>query len=461
MSNPLRTSLYIISRQLDRAAGVKLSKISIASILLALGLGATGAPAEEATVLVVQAQAESGPFIEWTDHVNKEFEAAHPGVKIRLQTKSFSDLTRTLKLQLSGDKVPDVTQVNQGYASMGALVKANLLQDLSPYADKFGWGSRQANAQLAVNGRFSSDGRTFAEGPLYGMSATGAWVGLWMNKKLGQQLGFTSPPSTLAELEHDMQIAKEKGVVPMQFSGDSADGQSHYLLTLLVQSQGHPDLILDIVKGNKDISLTSAPVVKAASTLREWAEKGYFTPNWVAYKGDEAFDKFLGGDGLFAINGSWRLPLPEKTRAQDFTMLTFPSVDPNAKPIAIATGNLPWSIPTKSAHKDLAAEYIDLWTSVDIADRWIAKGGVPVTLPVNIEAALDAAKLEGPSRDAILGWSKVLNGGTPAPYPDWATPTFLNALLSGAAELGTGRITAEQYTQLLQDDYAAFQSDKE
>lgn len=461
MPSSLQISPCGLGRRMKRWLTTKLGLVLAASTVAVLALGAAVGEAQENTVLVVQAQADSESLMNWLDQVNKTFEATHPGVKIQLQAKSFNDLTRTLKLQLSGDKVPDVTQVNQGYASMGALVKANLLEDLTPYAEKFGWEDRQSKEQLAVNGRFSRNGKTFAEGPLYGMSATGAWIGLWMNKKVAKQLGITTPPATLADLERAMQAAKEQGVVPMQFSGDSGDGQSAFLLALLIQAQGHPDLVLNIVKGSSDISLASSPVLKAATTLQDWAGRGYFTNNWIAYKGDEAWAKFIGGDGLFAINGSWWLPLPATVQADDFTMLTFPSTDAGAKPIGIATGNLPWSIPAKSAHKDLAAEYIDLWTSIDTANKWIAAGGVPVTLPENVGAALDAAKLTGPSRDAVLGWSKILTEGTPAPYPDWATPTFLSTLLSGATQLEVGRLTPEQYAQSLQDDYAAFQATKE
>src|SRR5215203_5736325 len=87
--------------------------------------------------------------------------------QIKRVAKSFEDLTKTLKLAVSGAKAPDVVQANQGRPIMGALVKGGLLRPLDPYAQALGWDDRYSKLLLDLN-RFSSDGEQFGSGNLYG-----------------------------------------------------------------------------------------------------------------------------------------------------------------------------------------------------------------------------------------------------------------------------------------------------
>ena len=97
--------------------------------------------------------------------LNKKFEAAHPGVTIKFEVKSFNDLLSTLKLQLSGSSgVPDVTQSNQGYSSLGALVTDGLVKNLDSIASTDDWSARQPASLLALDGKFSNDGKRIGFG---------------------------------------------------------------------------------------------------------------------------------------------------------------------------------------------------------------------------------------------------------------------------------------------------------
>jgi raffinose/stachyose/melibiose transport system substrate-binding protein len=183
--------------------------------------------------------------------LNKQFEAAHPGVKIQFVTKSFDEVVSTAKLQLSGPNPPDVTQTNQGYQAMGTFVKAGLLTNLDGYAQKYGWVTRQSSKLLELNGHFSADGVKMGEGPLWGISVTNAWIGLLMNMDIASQLGIGGPPKTFAELEQDLATAKQKGVIPFQF-GSSNGEMPAWLLTELILAKGGPDAVNDIVFHRND-----------------------------------------------------------------------------------------------------------------------------------------------------------------------------------------------------------------
>lgn len=419
----------------------------------------SSAPMKPVTLVVQNGDGGETALLNGYAALNKEFEAAHPGVTIKFVTKNFNDLVNTLKLQLSGSAPPDVTQVNQGYGSMGQLVTDGLLTNLDNYAAKYGWSTRQPAALLAMDGKFTTDGKTMGSGPLWGMSATGAWVGLFENTEVARRLGIAGPPATLADLEADFAAAKTKGITPLQF-GSSDGGESAWLLATLIASQGSPQDLLDIVMAKSETTLNSPLTLKVANTIKDWSDKGYFTKGWSAYNNGDVFTKFTTGDGLFVLNGSWYVPLPASANSANFAMIPFPSATSGSAPVGVAAGDLPWTIPAKSKNHDLAAEYIDFITSSKAAVTWITSGNVPATLPSDVAGAIAAAKLTGPSKDAVAGWQKIMTEGTPVPYIDWATPTLYNTIESSLAELAGDRATPQGFADALQKDYGAFVQSK-
>ena len=132
------------------------------------GSGASSTAAQNVTLVVQNGDAGATGLLAAYAELNTEFEAAHPGVKIKFVTKSFDEQNNTAKLQLSGSNPPDVFQVNQGYEQMGAFVKAGLLTKLDSYAAKYGWTTRQSANLLALNGQFTEDGVQMGKGPLWG-----------------------------------------------------------------------------------------------------------------------------------------------------------------------------------------------------------------------------------------------------------------------------------------------------
>jgi raffinose/stachyose/melibiose transport system substrate-binding protein len=411
--------------------------------------GAAGATHGHITLVVQSGDGGNTGMLAGYAALNKQFEAQHPGVTIKFQVKDFTNLVNTIKLELSGTNPPDVTQVNEGYdsGSMGPLVTDHLLLNLNSYASKYGWNTRQSASLLAIDGRFSSNGQTFGTGPLYGICSNGAWVGLFENTRIAHSLGITSAPTTLAMLEHDLAVAKAHHFVPMAFN---AFGSSWMLASLLLASS--PQLVTNIVTAKPGITLESAQVRTAANTIRTWGARGYFPAGWAANRTSDSIGQFLGGKSLFTVDGSWNVPLPSSVPAADFTMIPFPTAGGSA----VATGDLDWSIPTNSKHQALAAEYINFLTSAQSAATWVAHGVVPATVPNNLNSLMNSSHLTGPSKSAMLGWQQIMTTGTPVPYMDWATPTFLNTIQTAVTELGAGKISPTAFAAALQADWGPF-----
>ncbi|MEV6923374.1 extracellular solute-binding protein [Dactylosporangium sp. NPDC051485] len=406
------------------------------------------------TLVVQSGLANSPGILAVYQKLNKQFEDENPGVKIDFVAKSFDDLASVAKLQLSGTNPPDVTQVNRGYQAMGAFVKGGLLTNMDDYSKKLGWDTRQTASQLQLN-RFSTDGKLMGEGPLWGMSATTAWIGLLMNTEIAEKLGITEPPKTIAELEDQMQRAKAAGEVPMQFG--SANGElAAWLLSELLLAKGGPQAVQDLVFHHSNATFTSETAAWAAKTMKSWGDKGYYAPNWTAYKTDQVLANFISGKGLFSLTSSRFTPLkgtPEQTKK--LRMVFFPSVSGQGI-AAVGAGDIPWTIPVKAKKKDLSAKYIDFVTSQKAAEQFLAGGAIPSKPPADAESAITAANLPVPSQDALRNGLKLVGEGTPVPYVDWGAPELYPTISRTFDQLMSGALSPEGLLGELQKSYGPF-----
>ena len=429
------------------------SSLGVASVATGVGSNAVAGASNKVTLVVQDADGGEAGLLAGYATLNKEFEAAHPGVTVHFEAKSFNDVMNTLKLQLSGSTVPDVTQVNQGYSSMGELIADNLLVNLNPYAAQYGWNKLQTPSLIAMDGQFSTNGKKMGSGPLWAVSATGGWVGIFEDLTLAHKLGITAEPTTLSQLQTDMALAKKHGILPFQL-GTSDGGMSSWLTGSLMMAQSSPKNLFNLVNAVKGSSMQTPLVIKAATMIRSWAKAGYFTSGFAAYSNSDVFTQFGAGKGLFTINGAWNVPMPAPAKPTNFVMLPFPTASASTGAAAIGPGDMPWAVPSKSQHKALAAQYINFIASRSAASTWVKAGAVPLTIPSNLSVV--DTKLVGPSKDAVTEWAKVVAAGNVEPFLDWATPTFYNTLEAAVPELVSGRITPTQFATQLQGDYGKF-----
>ena len=269
-------------------------------------------------------------------NLNEAFQQKYPNVTIKRVAKSFTDLNTTLKLAVSSDEAPDVVQANQGRQVMGTLVKGGLLVPLDDYADAYGWADRYAPVLLDLN-RFSSDGETFGDGDLYGLSQMGEIVGMFYNRDK-----VPDPPGTFAELESQLAEAKSAGDVPISFGNlDKWPGIHEFQAVQNVYSP--PDQVRDFVFAREGASFTTPENEEAAAKLQEWAEQGYFTKNFNGVGYDPAYQQFAKGAGPFLIAGTWLLADLTDAMGDKLGFMLVPG-DEGASPQALGGESLPFAV---------------------------------------------------------------------------------------------------------------------
>jgi raffinose/stachyose/melibiose transport system substrate-binding protein len=375
------------------------------------------------------------------EQLNEAFQQKYPNVTIKRVAKSTTDLNTTLKLAVSSDEAPDVVQANQGRSVMGTLVKGGLLIPLDDYAEAYGWADRYAPVLLDLN-RFSSDGSTFGDGDLYGLSQMGEIVGVFYNRDK-----VPDPPGTFAELESQLAEAKSAGDVAISFGNlDKWPGIHEFQAVQNVFSP--PDQVRDFVFAREGASFTTPENEEAAAKLQEWAEKGYFTKNFNGVGYDPAYQQFAKGAGPFLIAGTWLLADLTDAMGDKLGFMLVPG-DDGASPQALGGESLPFAVTSKSENPDVAAAYIDFITNADAADVLVETGNLPA-MPAEAQPSGAAGE------DVFEAWRTLAEADGLVPYLDYATPTFYDTITAEVQQLMAGRRSPDEFTGALQEDFEQF-----
>ncbi|CAM3609096.1 extracellular solute-binding protein [Occultella aeris] len=401
--------------------------------------------------LTVWDQETRGGQDEQMTQLNEAFMDAYPNITIDRLSQSFDDLETTLRGALTGDDAPDVVQANNSRGTMGAFVGADLLLDLTPYADAYGWTDRYSESVLAAS-TYSADGVTFGEGNIYGLPQVGEIVGIFYSRAALSAAGIDEAAltgGTWADFTAALASAQAAGQVPIQLG--NLDGWPAVHVFGPIQGQHVPaDQIAALGQGNAGASWLTPENEAAAAELQGWVESGYFNegPNGTDY--DAAWASFGEGTGTFLIGGSWLAADLEAAMGEDVGFMAPPPAEAGGARATTGATGLPFAVTAQSPNADAAAGYIDFITSDD-AMAVLAETG---NMPVNRTAEL--APESGVNADIFAAFGDVSENGHLLPYLDWATPTMGDTIGAALQDLIATQTDPAQFTQVLEDDYSAF-----
>lgn len=377
------------------------------------------------------------------------FQKAYPDITIKRVSRSFDDLTKTLRLALSGNDAPDVIQANNTRSQMGEFVKAKYIIPLDSYATAYKWNDRYSES-LRATASYSTDAKTFGSGTLYGLPQMGEVVAIYTNKSKLSSLGIKSP-STWEEFEAALARAKSSGEVPLAF-GNLDKWPAIHILGVLQGQYEQPAAARKLGYGDAGASWTSEGNRKALTKFQEWVTKGYFTPGFNGLGYDPAWQQFSKGKGVFLIAGTW-LAADLTTAMKDNVGFILP---PPAKAggVSYTTGatSLPFAITGKCKNPDAAAAFINHITSSEAMKVIAETGNLPV-VESDKQKAPDAL-----SKQLFDAFGTTTKNDALLPYLDWATPTMSDTLGAALQDLLAKRASVDQTAQTIQKDYGDFTS---
>lgn len=378
---------------------------------------------------------DSAMGVAWKEAI-KEFEAQHPGVKVKFEEKGFEQIQKTAPMVLNSNDAPDLMEYNKGNATAGLLSKQGLLTDLTPEVTRRGWDKKISGGVRTIS-RYDVNG-VMGSGKWYGVPDYAEYTMVFYNKDLFKKYGIARPTS-VDELTSAMDTFVEKGITPLANAGAEYMAQQYlYQLALSKADRSWVDRY-ELYKGRTDFH--DAAWTYAAETFADWVRKGYIGKKSTGLKAEDAGVSFIQGKNPILFSGSWWYGRFKAENKFDWGTFLWPGSD-----LTLGSGGNLWVVPKGAKNKELAYDFIDITLSKKIQNLLGNQGGVPV--------AADPAAVTDPRAKALIADFNRLSGRDGlAFYPDWPVAGFYDVLVSETQKLITGSEKPDVYLSALQKAY--------
>lgn len=404
------------------------------------------APAEEMVTLKVWDNFVRPAETAIMEELVKNFEADHPNVKIVREAKSMDDLKATLALALKSNDSPDVAMINQGESDMGAFAKASLLTPMNAYAEKYGWYEKFPQSLVRLNS-WSEDGTKMGEGNFYGIPIQAELIGVYYRKDVFEENGI-SVPTTFTEFESALATLKANGITPIIFGNLDGWPAIHTYSELQNVYQANRTWYDDFMFTTGTVDFNTPENLKAAQTLKNWAEDGTFMADFAGVGYDDAYQLFSAGEGAMLLTGSWLSgDLAASPYIENIGFFVLPPMEKDGFKLTVGGTGFAFGVSAKSKNPDLAAEYINYLYSEKTAKDMLAAGFLPVYPLENVEIS------DGLLADIVAGWNMLNTTDSVGYYMDWVTPTMYDTITASLQELMGGKISPEEFITKVNDDY--------
>lgn len=347
------------------------------STLALMSSGALAAPSCGTDPVVLNSYFETG--FPLPSKLAEEFTRQFPNVTFDIKEDQFANLLENSPRILSEDDAPDLIRL----PTMSDLVANDLLLNLDPYFDAFGWDKFPASQLVQL--RVGEGGRPRGAGSLYAMGLNYSMTGVFYNKELAEQIGMIEAPGTLADLEALMAKAKDAGIQPIMQWNKSTGGLA-FPLQNLMGAVGEPEPINSWIFQQDNASIDTPENLKAAEHLVDWIKAGYFPSDVNAIEYFQMMSRFIGGDGLFMFNGDWESGNLDTQAPGKFGFFLMPTEEAGGRHSTMSAP-LTYGVAAKAEHADCAVFFLN-WVATNEEARKInvavggSNPGGPADLPI-------------------------------------------------------------------------------
>lgn len=371
------------------------------------------------------------------------FEAAHPDIKIRIDYRG-SELDKQLRVAMLSGTGPDLV-FTPGPSYVAPMAQAGQLLALDDYAASMGWNDRILPVFLEM-GRY--------DGKLYALPKTYETLGLFYNKTLFDEHGWT-PPTNIDELEALCDEMIAAGITPFAAGNANWRGANEWFVSIALNSIAGPDNVYKALTG--EIPWTAPPFVEAINKLDEWWAKGYFSKDYFSLNNNEqTADLVASGKAGMMPSGTWSFAnvsiyFPENGTEAGF--VGFPSKE--GDPVfALGVGST-LSVNAKSQVADQTAEVLNYIFTPEfygtMGSAWQGEWNMPLTDLSGVTMADNVMPLYTQvMADLANSVAKGSYGYTTWTFLPPATDSYL---INGMEEVWLDRITTEDYLAQLDETF--------
>lgn len=381
------------------------------------------------------------------------FEKAKQGIDVNVTYYNGEDLRRVIQTALQAQSGPDIVRGPSATQTL-AWSKANVLADLSPYADKWGWDDKLLDWAMEA---FTMDGK------LWALPMRVDTLLLYHNASLFEEKGWKAPTNR-DELEELAEDAHGQGITPFGASNVDWKAASEWHMSVFWNHYSGPDAVYQALTG--EIPFTEPVFVEAVELLKGYFDKGWFgggVDKYFSVPSQEIGANFGQGTVAMVPQGVWWMAGVEQYFGEaakndnSWDWAPWPALRQEvAYPLfEIGIGGS-LAINANSEKKDAAAEYLG-WYYGDREAALARMADVPATYNIPIQFSEDEipAEIDPRSGRVLSSLNATMESGDYG-YVSWTwwPPKTNTFIYEGLEQVLTNSMSAKDYCQQLETLFA-------
>ncbi|HET6937100.1 MAG TPA: extracellular solute-binding protein [Nocardioides sp.] len=403
-----------LSKMLRNRRGRALGLLCAGALMM--GAAACGSDddsgSSDSTTITWWHNSNNDPGKSYYEQVAKDFEADHPGVKIKISAMAHEDMVDKLDAAFQSGDVPDI-YMERGGGELADHVDAGLVRDLSD----------DASDEIAKIGGSAAGWQI--DGKTYALPFSMGVVGFWYNKDLFAQAGITETPTTMDELYADIATLKDAGITPLSVGAGDKWPAAHYWYYTSLRSC--PEDVLKEAVTSLDFS--DPCFVAAGDTIDDLLATKPFNAGFLTTKAQEGATSASGllatGKVAMELQGHWEPGVMQgltddgKGLGDKTGWFPFPAVDGGSgDPTDALGGGDAWGVSAKAP--DVAVDFVKYLLSDEVQQGFASND---MGLPTNPAAGSSV-------KDPAL--SSLLTVRDDAPYVQLYFDTAFGTSIGGA-----------------------------
>ena len=225
-----------------------------------------------------------------TTYFDDPIKANFAGDNITIDTASDA---QSVQVQVAGGSGPDLIHLN-GPTDAAEYAKAGRLVDLTPYAEKYGWGDMFYDWAYKTS---------YYDGKLYSLPNSFEGMVMYYNADVFAANGWEKP-TNLDELMKLFADCQAKGVIPISFGNSDYQGAVDWLYSTFLSCYAGPAELKEALQGTR--KWTDPDIQGGIAQLNDWWQQGYIgDKKSQAISGSDMLTLFANGEAAMMIDGTW------------------------------------------------------------------------------------------------------------------------------------------------------------
>ncbi|HWM04936.1 MAG TPA: N-acetylglucosamine/diacetylchitobiose ABC transporter substrate-binding protein [Actinophytocola sp.] len=364
----------------------------------------------------------------------------YPGAKIN--HKAEVDIEGALQSRFVAGNPPDfVNDSGDGQIPLGQLVQDKQLYDLTELYDAPSWDDPNVKVRDTLVPGAVEHGSF--DGKPYVMNMALTVFGLWYNKTLFDENGWT-PPKTWADMLDLCKDIKAAGIAPWTYQGVHARYMSWTLLAMAAKLAG-PDVV-KAIDNLEEGAWGHEAIKESANALAGLRSKGYILSGTEGMDHIQSQGQWSAGKAAIVPCGSWLENEQKDVTPEGFecALMADPLLSEDsempAETLYVSPGE-PYIVPAAAKNPRGGLEYMRIMLSKDgakgfteqVSSLTVVKGAADgVSLPPGLTSAQEALSAAG---DNVVNWM----------YNTWYGDMWNPGVNAHIGDLMTGRKNVDEF----------------